>query len=264
VRSNCGRIAKALAAGWLGAGTLSGTAATQDVSVTPYRPTVSTPAALSAPGWLELEAGYQRIGAGTGTWRDSIPFTLKLAFSDDWGIRAGGELLVRTRDSAHQDDQGFGDTSVVLKRRFAVNDASALGLEVGAVFPTAPTGLHSGSGATDITVNGIYSADFGPALHADVNVGVAHLGTTQPGSSRDQVLWAIAVSRDLGSGWGMSGEASGTDQGGVSPSTQLLLATSYSPRKSIAWDFGVARARTAAVSSWSVLAGGTFLLTPVF
>jgi hypothetical protein len=26
-------------------------------SVTPYRPSVSTPAALSAPGWLELEVG---------------------------------------------------------------------------------------------------------------------------------------------------------------------------------------------------------------
>ncbi len=193
-----------------------------------------------------------------------MPYTLKLAFTDDWGIRAGGELVVRTRDSAGQDDLGFGDTSVVLKRRFAVNDTSALGLEVGAVFPSAPDGLHSGSGATDFTVNGIYSADFGPALHADVNIGVTRLGNTQPSSSRDQVLWAIAVSRDLGAGWGLSGEVSGTDQGGVSPSTQLLLATSYSPRKSIAWDFAVARVRSAAVSSWSILAGGTFLLAPVF
>ena len=29
-------------------------------SVTPYRPSVSTPAILSAPGWIELEAGIQR------------------------------------------------------------------------------------------------------------------------------------------------------------------------------------------------------------
>jgi hypothetical protein len=28
-------------------------------SVTPYRPSVSTPAALSAPDWLEIEAGGQ-------------------------------------------------------------------------------------------------------------------------------------------------------------------------------------------------------------
>jgi hypothetical protein len=240
-----------------------GLAVSQDVSVTPYRPTVSTPAALSAPGWLELESGYQRIGVGTGSWRDSIPYTLKLAFTDDWGIRAGGELLVRTRDSDGHDALGFGDTSFVVKRRFALNNASALGLEAGVVFPTAPAGLHSGSSATDFTVNGIYSADFGSALHADVNLGVIRLGNVSS-ASRDQVLWAIAVSHDLGAGWGLSGEVSGTDQGGVSPSTQLLVATSYSARKSITWDFGVARARSSAASSWSVLAGGTFLLMPVF
>jgi len=54
-----------------------------------YRPSVSTPAALSTPGWLEVEAGYLQDHAEAGVRRRSVPLTLKLAFSDDWGIRIG-------------------------------------------------------------------------------------------------------------------------------------------------------------------------------
>ena len=37
----------------------AGAASTDDSpAAVPYRPSVSTPAALSAPGWLEVEAGF--------------------------------------------------------------------------------------------------------------------------------------------------------------------------------------------------------------
>jgi hypothetical protein len=50
-------------------------AAGDEPSTTPYRPSVSTPAALSAPGWLEIEAGWQHDDAGGGVRRDAIPLT---------------------------------------------------------------------------------------------------------------------------------------------------------------------------------------------
>src|SRR5664279_5250498 len=59
--------------------------ANAEPSTTPYRPSVSTPAALSAPGWLEIEAGFEHDHAGAGM-RDSVPATFKLAFSPDWGV----------------------------------------------------------------------------------------------------------------------------------------------------------------------------------
>ena len=128
-------------------------------AVVPYRPSVSTPAQLSAPGWLELEAGGLRA-SGDGSARTSIPYTLKLAFTPDWGIRVGGEGWVR--QSAPGDAQsGVGDTSVVLKRRFAVSDATAWGVELGETFPTAKSSIGLGHAAT--TVNGIFSSDFAPA-----------------------------------------------------------------------------------------------------
>src|SRR5438105_2964593 len=109
----------------------AGAAHAQDApSVTPYRPSVSTPAALSAPGWLEVEAGVQSSRAVDPTRRETLPYTLKLAFTPDWGIRVGGDAIVRQRNADGTADHGLGDTSLVLKRRFAVNDASAFGLEL--------------------------------------------------------------------------------------------------------------------------------------
>ncbi|MGB2881039.1 MAG: transporter, partial [Rhodoferax sp.] len=125
----------------------------------PYRPSVSTPAALSQPGWLELEAGGLRTGAGGNVRRDSLPYTLKLALTPDWGIRWSGEAWVAQTDDGGQRINGGGDSAIVLKRRFAVDDKSAFGLELGTTLPTG-TGAIS-SGQSDYSITGIYSADVG-------------------------------------------------------------------------------------------------------
>ena len=54
----------------------------------------------------------------------------------DWGIRVGADVWARLRDESRGQVSGYGDTGVVLKRRFAVDDASAFGLEAGALLPT--------------------------------------------------------------------------------------------------------------------------------
>ena len=122
-------------------------------TVTPYRPSVSAPAQLSAPGWLEVEMGLQRSRADEPKRRDTLPYALKLAFTPDWGIRLQGDAIVREQTADGSGLRGAGDTSVVLKRRFAVDDASAFGLEFGVKFATARNGL--GSGHTDAGVTGI-------------------------------------------------------------------------------------------------------------
>lgn len=42
-------------------------------AATPYRPTVSNPAELSAPGWLEVEAGLARTKGGDTAWQNNTP-----------------------------------------------------------------------------------------------------------------------------------------------------------------------------------------------
>jgi hypothetical protein len=215
-------------------------------------------------GWLKVDAGLQRSDLGAPTRRDSVPYSLKLAISDDWGIRIGGEGWVRDFDVQDRRVTGGGDTSVILKRRFAVNERSAFGLELGATAPTARAGLHSGSGSTDYAATGIYSTDLGSAWHADLNVGVTRLGSAGPAEGRRQALWAAALTDAVGPRWGVAGEYSGTRRTGASATGQILFAATYSADKRVTLDFGIARGTTAATPAWTMLAGCTVLVSRLF
>ena len=232
-------------------------------STTPYRPSVSTPAALSAPGWLEIEAGWQHDRIDGGTRRDSVPLTLKLAFDEDWGIRLGNEVWVRQRAGGAERRSGFGDTGFVVKRRFGIDDDQAFGLEAGVVVPTGRSGIGSGSGKPDYAVNAIYSADFG-AWHTDINVLASRLGQADPGAARTQWLFAASLSRQLDDRWGVVGELAGTRQSGAADSRQLLLAASYTLSKRTTLDAGAARGIRPGDSAWSAFAGFTWLATRLF
>jgi len=231
-------------------------------SVTPYRPSVSTPASLSAPGWLEVESGVQHSTGVDPSRRDSLPYTLKLAFTPDWGIRVGGDAAVRQHNADGSVASGGGDTSVVLKRRFAVDDASAFGLEAGVKLATARSGL--GSGHTDAGLNGIYSSDFAPNWHVDVNLMATRLGGVDPGTGAWQKGWAAAISRNLSDRWSAVAELSGTRRNGAETTSQALVATAYSIAPAVTVDFGVSKGLNTASGGWSVFSGVTFLATRLF
>ncbi len=234
-------------------------AAENEPSVTPYRPSVSTPAALSAPGWLEVELGGQHAtGAGIPS-RSSVPYTLKLAFTPDWGVRIGGEAWVRQDDGSGSRIAGFGDTSVIVKRRFAIDEASAFGLEGGVVAPTGRKGISQSKPSQ--TANAIYSADMG-AYHTDLNINATRLGTIDPGTGRVQAGWAAALSRQLTERWSVVGELSGTHRTNLAGTTQLLMATSCNVGKAATIDAGFARSTRDA--TWSYFAGITFLAAKLF
>jgi hypothetical protein len=154
-------------------------------AATPYRPSVSTPAALSAPGWIEIEAGLQHDHDAAVVRRDNTPLTFKLAFTPDWGVRVGADGWVGSRDDGGR-TSGVGDTSVIVKRRFAIDDDSAFGLEGGATLPTGRHGVGSGSGKPDWSITAIHSADFGAVWHSDVNLGATRLGGPEAATARTQ------------------------------------------------------------------------------
>ena len=60
---------------------------------TPYRPTISNPAELSAPGWLELEMGWNHQNNRSDR-RQALPYTAKLALDEEWGILVSGEAFI--------------------------------------------------------------------------------------------------------------------------------------------------------------------------
>ena len=236
-------------------------AADDEPTAVPYRPSVSTPAALSTPGWIEVEAGVLHGHDGSPASRDSLPATVKLAFSPDWGVRAGADTWVRQRDDAGHRTSGIGDTAVVVKRRFAVDDANAFGLEAAVVLPTARRGLGEGQAAYG--VNGIYSGDFG-RWHTDINIVATRSGDADPGASRWQWLGAASLSTALDERWGVVGELSGTNQRGVDATRQFLVAASYNVSKRLVLDAGAARSLRSGTPTWSAFTGFTWLAGRVF
>ncbi len=236
-------------------------AADDEPAAVPYRPSVSTPAALSAPGWIEIEVGLLHQHDGSGAYRDSVPATLKLAFSADWGVRVGADAWVRQRDEAGHRTSGIGDTAAVVKRRLAVDDASAFGLEAAVVLPTARRGLGTGQAAYGI--NGIYSIDFG-RWHTDINLAATRAGEIDAGTSRIQWLGAAALSTAINDRWGVVGEVSGTNQRGVESTRQLLVAASYGVSKRLVLDAGVARSLRSGAPTWSAFTGFTWLAARIF
>ncbi|HWT71487.1 MAG TPA: transporter [Oxalicibacterium sp.] len=218
--------------------------------VTPYRPSVASPAQLPSPGQLELEMGGLSVKTD-GDHRDSLPYQLKLALSDQWGLLLGGEALVSDRQGGER-SSGFGDTSFTLKRAFALDDKTGLGLELTAKAPTARDGL--GSGKADYTLNGIFSKDVG-ALHMDLNLNETRLGAIDPGTGRMQTGWAASFSTALDERWTATAELSGTQQARAAHTAQLLAAVTYNPTPRMAIDVGVAKGLTDASQDWSLFSG---------
>jgi hypothetical protein len=229
-------------------------------SVTPYRPTVSNPAQLPVAGWLEVEMGINKTHPGDGSRQSNVPYLLKYAFNEDFGILLGGDAHLSQTDVSGERRRGFGDTLLLAKHRWGLgeeNDDSALGLEWGFKSPTARNGL--GNGATDYLINGIYSTEFrGHSL--DLNLSSAYLGAIDPGTGRTRWGWAASISRPLNEQWSLAAELSGVARRGTSPETQGLFALAYALSKRVVLDAGFTIGLSRAAADKGFFVGASVLL----
>ena len=225
-------------------------------SVTPYRPTVSNPADLPVPGWLELELGASRQTEAGGTRTDTLPWLLKYAFDADHGILVGGNAFTRValRGSA---SSGIGDTLLEYKQRYALREGVAFGVEAGLEAPTARDDL--GIDGTAWLVNGIFSADLG-ATHLDLNAGGTHFASAPQHASHWQSAWAAALSHPLGEAFGVAAEISGSAQRRAQHAHQALTALNYNVSHRCVLDLGIAYGLDRRQHDHDVFFGGTFLL----
>lgn len=263
-----------LGAAWPGAAmaqpaTAQATGVADAPPVLPYRPSVSSPAQLPAPGQLEMELGGL-ASRDSGARRASLPYTLKLAFSPEWGVLLGGEAWVSDREDGAPRQRGSGDTLLVLKRAWSVGGQRGedglgtglgLGLELGAKLPTARDGI--GSGRADYSVNGIISRDFG-SVHMDANLNFTRLGGVAPGEGRVQTGASASFSLPLDDRWGITAELAGARRSGTGSTAQLLMAAAYSPHPRLTVDFGLARGITRASPDWQFFSGIVFPLAKIW
>ena len=227
-------------------------------SVTPYRPTVSNPAALSQPGWLEIETGWNSSRFSDSSSRGNLPYLLKLAFSDTLGVLLGGDAYIDQSDLAGNRLSGAGDTLLMLKQKWAASEDgnSAYGLEYGFKSPTAKEGL--GNGKTDYLANGIYSTELSGNT-IDLNANLTVLGDAQPGEAVQQWGWATTWSRPLNDRWGIAAELSGYTRQGTQAGSQFLGAVSYNMNRRVVWDAGFTAGLSPGTATWSVFAGVSVL-----
>ncbi len=230
----------------------------EGVTATPYRPTVSNPADLSAAGFFEVEAGWQRsTGSSEAAKQSSLPWLLKYAFSDRFGLLVGGEAALSVTDDAGDTLRGNGDTTLTAKFKFPYNESTAWGLEATRKFPTASTGL--GTDKADWILNGIYS--IAVAEYAiDINLGVTRLGLQESGLARQEYSWALGAAHELAGAWGAALELAGTWREGAASTRQFLAAVSYTLSANTVLDIGTAWGLNNASADSTVFAGFTRLL----
>jgi len=226
-------------------------------SVTPYRPTVSNPADLPVPGWLEGEFGGLHTRGEDHSREDSVPWLLKYAFDENHGLLFGGNAYLSAQAPGMAQQSSFGDTFIEWKQRFPVSDKTAFGIEAGVIAPTASHDL--GIGTPQWEANGIFSADFG-AMHLDLNVGEIRGGDQPANVSLWQTTWAAAISTSLTDHWGTAFELSGSHQHGAATASQALLAFTYNVSHRLVLDAGGAYGLTHVAHDRSLFAGATVLI----
>lgn len=230
----------------------------EQLTVTPYRPTVSNPAELSALRHVELEFGIQSNQPGLDVERNSLPFLLKYPFAEQWGLMVGGEAWIKSRD---QDEtiSGFGNTALLLKHYHPISPSLAVGFETGVILPSARPSL--GQGRTDYLANLIVSQDISE-LRIDVNAGVIRHGYKEQDVDRFGYSWAIAASRMVTEHWGIAGEFSGILAKQQKPGSQFLASLNYLMTSQLMLDFGGTVGLTSVTDDYSVFAGFSLLIAP--
>ncbi len=231
-------------------------------SATPFRPTVTSGASISAPGWLELEFGGQRLGGNGFDARNSWPYLLKYSLNDRFALLVGGDSYIETAPTQSAMVSGRGDTTLTLKFKAAgMAEGRSLGLEGTVKFPTARDSL--GSGERDYSLKGIYGLDLANGFHLDTNLMATRMGYVGADQSQYQWTWAAAISRQVGEAWTLAGDLSGTSQTGAPSTAQFLAAASYAVTKRLVVDAGFASGLNKDTPQFTVFAGLTVLIGKV-
>ena len=230
-------------------------------AVNPGRPTVTDPAALTAPGWLETEFGITKNLNRDRTL--STPFLLKLTSRN---TRLQYRLSVDGFIFPGQGANGFGDTYAGLQYLFAQQNKGGFDVAGRATikFPTAPAFI--GTGKVDYNVLLLASRDFSPSLHGDFNLGLSNLSRQGAPGTDNQFLATASFTLPIKGGrWQYTNEIVYTSpiQGQQSQLTTMHGFT-YAVHRYDVYDVAVQWQLHGDGATWQVLFGRTFFLGRLF
>ncbi|MDQ6829084.1 MAG: transporter [Gemmatimonadota bacterium] len=210
--------------------------------VQPERPTVATHAHTVAPGYAELESGFEYDRAGDGSKTLLLPNTLKIGLgshlqlnlSPTWSRTTAGGMT----------SSGLGDFTVALKWRL-LDDAPVLGDF--ALLPTLKlaTGSESegtGTGTTDGTLTLISSHNVGSAS-VDINAAYTRRSGDGGNVPTSATFWTIASGIPLAGRFGLQAELYGypgtSGPSGARPLVAVLTGPTAQIVEMLAVDAGI-------------------------
>ncbi len=225
------------------------------------RPTVTDPASLTAPGWLETELGGIKNLDHDRSF--STPFLLKLTSRNNrlqYRLATDGFIL------PGMGANGFGDTYAGLHYLILLQSKAGFDVagRVTVKIPTAPAFL--GTRKFDYNVLLLASRDFSPSLHGDFNVGYTNL--SRQGAPGTDNQFALTVSFTLpikGGRWQYTNEIvySSPIQGQSSLVTTMHGFT-YAVHRYDVYDVAVQWQLHGDAATWQLLFGRTFFLGRLF
>lgn len=210
----------------------------QPGAVQPERPSVATHAGTVAPGFAELETGFERDRAGDGTITGGVPTLLKVGLTRRVQLSLQVPLV-----GGNGAQSGLGDVAVGVKWRIAEDDPL---LQDIALLPQVKfsSGGDRGSGTTDASLLLINSRTIG-AVGVDLNVGATRRSGDGSQAPRTSTFWAIAAGIPIRGGLGWALETYGYPgtggSAGAAPLAAVLTGPTLVLRPELELDVGIIR-----------------------
>ncbi len=239
----------------------------QQPTVNPYRPTVTDPASLTFPGYLEMEVGGAAQHGGQQASRAfSTPVVLKLTTNSkrlEYHVLLSGYSEQTAPDGTRL--SGRGDITPGLQYLIVAQSPRTYDLAARLEYkiPTAKQGL--GTGKTDYDLLLLASKDYSKIFHGDYNLGVYQQGRMSGQGFATQYFASGVLNTRLTATLTLQDELygySGNSEGGTIVST--LHAIGYQPSRVLAFDAGVDIGISHAAPRYTLLFGSTFFVGRLF
>ena len=204
-------------------------------AVQPERPSVATHAGTVAPGYVEIETGFETDRNADNTHAVQIPTVVKI------GIAPRAQLsIVAPVVRATGIPLGAGDAGVGIKWRLT-EDSPVLGRIAIQPSITWPTGGERGAGTDGAGLLLIDSRSIGP-LSLDLNVGLTRHGNGAD-VPRTSTVWTVSSAIPIAGSVGWQLECFGYPgthgAGGNAPIVAILAGPTLGAWRSLAFDTGV-------------------------
>jgi len=207
----------------------------------PERPSVATHARTVAPGWVELEAGFQRQQEGVLSDRIAVPVVLKIGL----GSHVQLDVAPAWNRNAENARIESGVTDLIVGVKWRMADAAPLlgmfAIQTTVSLPTGNSEAGLGTGSAGLNLLAISSHQFGP-VSVDANVGYTRLGGDGSVAPQNNTLWTVSsgfpISGHLTWGVEVFGYPGTSGPSGSPPVVGFLTGPAFTVRPSVVLDAG--------------------------